>query len=225
MHELEPVLKLLAELDPLGVYLFGSAVHGGLAPRSDLDVLAVLKRRTTDDEKQRLFDGLRAIQGRAVEVTLVAHHQAPTYVDFQWGAWLPDTWASGKDPDLAILIHKVLLADHALAGPPPGTLLAAIPPDRLRAAMLASVEPILEGLHEEPTNAILALCRIYYSLVTGAIAPKGDAAAWAHARFPHVAIAKARAVYLGGLPDDYTGIDLDYAAANLRALIAQQDRT
>jgi streptomycin 3"-adenylyltransferase len=225
VHELEPVLKLLAELDPLGVYLFGSAAEGGLQPRSDLDVLAVLKRRTTDAEKQRLLEALRALPGRPVEVTLVAHHEAPAYKDFQWGAWLPDTWESGEDPDLAILIHKVLLADHALAGPPPGTLLAAIPPERLRASMLASVDPILEGLHEDTTNALLALCRIYYSLVTGAIASKGDAAAWAHARFPHVAINRARAIYLGGLPDDYTGIDVDYAAANLRALIAQQDRT
>lgn len=225
MHELEPVLKLLAELDPLGVYLFGSAVHGGLQPRSDLDVLAVLERRTTDAEKRRLFEGLRAIKGRPVEVTLVAHHEAPSYMDFQWGAWMPDAWESGENADLAILIHKVLLADHALAGPPPGTLLGAIPPERLRAAMLASVDPILLDLHEDTTNVILALCRIYYSLVTGAIASKGDAAAWAHARFPHAAIAKARAIYLGGLPEDYTGIDLDYAAANLRALIAQQDRT
>jgi len=225
VHETEPVLALLAELDPLGVYLFGSAVHGGLRPRSDVDILAVLKRRTTDAEKQRLLEGLRALPGRPVEVTLVAHHQAPAYTDFQWGGWLPDTWESGEDPDLAILIHKVLLADHPLAGPPPGTLLAPIPADRLRAAMLAGVEPILAGLHEEPTNAILALCRIYYSLVTGAIASKDEAAAWAHARFPHVALQRARAIYLGGLPDDYTGIDLDYAAANLRALIAQQDRT
>jgi streptomycin 3"-adenylyltransferase len=224
VHELESVLHLLTGLRPLGVYLFGSAVHGGLQPRSDLDVLAVLERRTTDEEKQRLFEGLRAIEGRPVELTLVAHHQAHTFVDFQWGGWLPDRWESGEDPDLAILIHKVLLADHPLLGPPPASLLAPVPGDRLRAAMLADVEPLLEGLHEEPTNAILTLCRIYYSLVTGGIASKGEAARWAHARFPHVALAKARAIYLGGLPEDYTGIDLDYAAANLRALIAQQDR-
>lgn len=222
VQETEPVLALLAGLDPLGVYLFGSAVHGGLRPRSDLDVFAVLARRTTEDEKQRLFEGLRALRGRPVEVTLVARHEIQ--MDFQWGAWLPDQWESGENPDLPILIHKVLLADRALVGPPPAQLLEAPPWDDLRAAMLASVDPILLDLREDPTNVILALCRIYYSLVTGAIASKDEAAAWAHARFPHVALQKARAIYLGGLPDDYTGIDLDYAAANLRALIAQQDR-
>jgi hypothetical protein len=40
----------------------------------------------------------------------------------------------------------------------------------------------------------------------------------------HAAAAKARAGYLGGLPENCTGIDLDHAAAELRALIAQQDR-
>jgi streptomycin 3"-adenylyltransferase len=90
--------------------------------------------------------------------------------------------------------------------------------------MLELVDPILEGLHEDPTNAILTLCRIYCTLVTGEFVPKDVAAEWAHIRFPHAAIAKARATYLGGLPEHYTGIDLDYAAANLRSLIAQQDR-
>ena len=31
-------------------------------------------------------------------------------------------------------------------------------------------------------------------------------------------------IHVAGFPEDYTGIDLDYVAANLRALIAQQDR-
>lgn len=224
MEETEPVLKLLAELAPLGVYLFGSAVHGGLRPRSDIDVLAVIARPTTDAEQQRLFEGLRALKGRPVEVTLVVLEQAPTHMDFQWGAWAPDAWESGENHDLAILIHKVLLANRPLSGPPPAQLLEAPPWDDVRAAMFASVDPILLDLHEDTTNVILALCRIYYSLVTGGIASKDEAGAWAHARFPHVALHRARAIYLGGLPDDYAGIDLDYVGANLRALIAQQDR-
>jgi streptomycin 3"-adenylyltransferase len=90
--------------------------------------------------------------------------------------------------------------------------------------MLDSVDPIIVGLHEDPTNAILALCRILCTLVTGEFVPKDVAAEWAHARFPHPAIAKARATYLGGLPEHYAGLDVEYAAENLRALIAQQDR-
>jgi predicted nucleotidyltransferase len=42
----------------VGAYLFGSAVLGGLQPRSDLDVLAASKRRTTREERQGLVDRL-----------------------------------------------------------------------------------------------------------------------------------------------------------------------
>ncbi|MDA0167827.1 DUF4111 domain-containing protein [Solirubrobacter taibaiensis] len=220
MQELEAVQALVAELDPLGVYLFGSAVHGGLQPRSDLDVFVVARRRLTTAEKQRLFEGLRTIEGRNVEVTIVADGA----MEFQWGGWLPDRWEEGENHDLAILIHKVLLASRTLDGPPPQALLDPPDPEAIRHAMFDTVEPVLLDLHEDTTNVLLTLCRIYYSLVTGAIAPKGDAAAWAHARFPHIGIQRAQAIYLGGLPEDYTGIDVDYVAENLRALIAQQDR-
>ena len=89
---------------------------------------------------------------------------------------------------------------------------------------MPDLEPLLARLHEDPTTTILALCRIYCEAVTRETVSEDVAVAWAHARFPHVALARARAIAIGGLPDDYTGIDLDYAAANLRALIAQQDR-
>ncbi|MBE2319666.1 DUF4111 domain-containing protein [Solirubrobacter sp. CPCC 204708] len=210
----------MAELDPRGVYLFGSAVHGGLQPRSDLDVFVVARERLTDAQKRRLFEGLRAIKGRNVEVTVVAHGR----MEFQWGGWLPDRWEEGENHDLPILVHKVLLASRTLHGPPPQALLEPPAPDEIRQAMLDTVEPVLLDLHEDTTNVLLTLCRIYYSLVTGDIASKGEAAAWALARFPHEALAKARAIYLGGLPENYAGLDVDYAAANLRALIAQQDR-
>jgi streptomycin 3"-adenylyltransferase len=222
VQELEAVQALVAELQPLGVYLYGSAVHGGLKPRSDLDVFVVTRRRTTETEKRRLVEGLRAITGRNVEVTITADGAA--YMDFQWGGWLPDGWEEGENPDLQLLIHQVRERSRTLHGPPPTELLPAIAPEDLRRAMFDSVDPIIGGLHEDPTNAILALCRMLCTLVTGEFVPKDVAAEWTHARFPHAAIAKARATYLGGLPEDYTGLDLEYVAANLRALIAQQDR-
>lgn len=224
MRELEAVQALVAELDPLGVYLYGSAVHGGLKPHSDLDVFVVTEQRTTEAQKRRLFEGLRSIEGRHVEVTITAQPDQPTYMDFQWGGWLPDGWESGENVDLRLLIHQVRATGQVLHGPAPETLLDPIPREDLDRAMLACVDPILLDLHEDTTNVILALCRIYCTLVTGEFVPKDVAAQWASARFPHAAIAKARATYLGGLPESYTGIDLDYAAANLRALIAQQDR-
>ena len=93
-----------------------------------------------------------------------------------------------------------------------------------RDTLLASVDPLLAELHEDPTRVILGLCRVYCALVTGELVPEIDAATWAHARFPHIGIQRAQVIYVTGGSPDYEGIDLDYVAENLRALIAQQDR-
>ena len=66
-HQLQRVLTLLREVlgaDVVGAYLFGSAVLGRAQTAERLDVLALLKRSTTRDEKQRLADRLLAISGR-----------------------------------------------------------------------------------------------------------------------------------------------------------------
>ena len=82
----------------IGAYLYGSAVAGGLRPRSDVDVLVVASRRTTRHERRRLVDGLVPISRRGVrrasfrplEITVVAQPDVrpwrwPPRVDFQYG--------------------------------------------------------------------------------------------------------------------------------------------
>jgi predicted nucleotidyltransferase len=57
-EQLARVVALVRDVlgpNAVGAYLFGSAVFGGLKPRSDLDVLAASKRRTTREERQGLL--------------------------------------------------------------------------------------------------------------------------------------------------------------------------
>jgi hypothetical protein len=69
----------LAPGTALGVYLYGSALAGGLRPDSDLDLFGVLRRRLTDAERAALVDGLvpiswraeRPLEWRPLELTLV----------------------------------------------------------------------------------------------------------------------------------------------------------
>lgn len=85
----------------VGAYLFGSAVHGGLRPESDLDIFVVCRRPTSRGEKERLARGLLRISGRSapegarrrVEVTVaVQSHfkpwRYPPRLEFQYGDWL-----------------------------------------------------------------------------------------------------------------------------------------
>jgi streptomycin 3"-adenylyltransferase len=44
----------------VAAYLFGSAVRGGLEPRSDIDVFAVSRRPTSSGDERRLVDRLLA---------------------------------------------------------------------------------------------------------------------------------------------------------------------
>ena len=62
--QIELLLTLVRDVlheDVVGAYLHGSAVLGGLRPRSDLDVMVVSKRRTNRAEKQQLISQLLAL--------------------------------------------------------------------------------------------------------------------------------------------------------------------
>ncbi len=63
---MEEVVRLVRQVfgaDVAGAYLHGSAVLDGLRPSSDIDVLAVLRRRTTEGERRALVTALLEISG------------------------------------------------------------------------------------------------------------------------------------------------------------------
>jgi predicted nucleotidyltransferase len=206
--------------DVVAAYLFGSAVQGGLRPRSDLDVLAVAIRRTTRAEKQRLVDRLLEISGRQmpqgqwrrVELTIVVQPEVrpwrfPPRMDFQYGDWLRAEFERGdvspwpaRNPDVASLITMVLLADTPVFGPPPAEALDPVPHRDLVRAIVGGIGSLLGDLDEDTRNVILTLARIWSTVATGAVRSKDAAADWALDRLPvehRPVLARARAIYLG----------------------------
>ena len=82
MEQLDRVTAVVQEAlgeAVMGIYLHGSAVSGGLKPRSDLDVLGVISRPTTAGERRELIEQLMPMSGRgdpsgrsrSIELTLV----------------------------------------------------------------------------------------------------------------------------------------------------------
>ena len=85
--------------DAIGAYVRGSAVLGGLGPNSDIDVLAISRRPTSEKGKRILIDRLTRVSRhgdpavRRVELELLVHGEVrpwryPAPVDFMYGDWL-----------------------------------------------------------------------------------------------------------------------------------------
>jgi streptomycin 3"-adenylyltransferase len=223
-QQVDRVLRVVRDVlgpDAVGAYLFGSAVLGGLRPRSDLDLLVVSSRATTREEKQRLVDRLLAISGRStprgrwrnVELTIVVEPEIkpwryPPSFDFQYGGWLRrevesgnvEPWPTRTNPDLALLMTMVLLGNRPVLGPPPADLFDPVPHDDLINAMVGGIDSLLANLDGDTRNVILTLARIWSTVATGEIRSKDGAAEWALARLPEeqrAVLARAGAIYLG----------------------------
>jgi predicted nucleotidyltransferase len=225
--QLDQVVELIHALlghDAVAAYLYGSAVHGGLRPDSDIDVLVVGRRPTTAVERRQFIDRLLAISGRhatsgpsrSIELTIVVGSEVrpwryPPQLDLQYGDWLRRVFERGDlppwptpNPDLAVLLTIVRRSGRALFGPMPAEILDPVPRADLERAMLDGIPDLLADLDSDTRNVILTLARIWTTMATGKIQPKDVAAEWALARLPrthHAVLARARAMYLGEEPD------------------------
>ncbi len=224
MDQLAQTAGLVSDVlgpDLLGTYLHGSAVLGGLAPASDLDVLAVTRRSLDGRQRRALLAGLLEISGltaavRPVELTVVVQSEVrpwrfPPTGDFLYGEWLRDTLrASGPPmpepmPDLALALTMVLAGDHPLTGPPPAELLDPVPHTDLVRASVESIPGLLADLADDTRNVLLTLARIWTTLATGHVVPKHTAADWALTHLPaqhRPALQHARDLYLTTLYED-----------------------
>lgn len=225
------VVRLLAEALPAravrGVYLYGSAVAGGLRPESDLDLLAVVDRRLTPAERRAILSRLLPISGRVsrpaawrpIELTLVVHDDVrpwryPPRIELQYGEWLrTEALADAIEPreaspDAAILISMVRDSGRALVGPPASAVLDAVPAADVARAMVDELPPLLEDLEHDTRNVLLTLARMWSTLATGDIRSKDAAVDWVLPRLApvHRAIMElARDAYLGTAADAWAG--------------------
>lgn len=205
----------------VALYLYGSAVAGGLRPDSDLDLFVVTDRRLTDREKRGTVEGLLPISGREtrasswrpIEMTIVALPEIrpwryPPQMELQYGEWLRDAFLSGalepepgESPDLGVLITMVRESGRALIGPAAAEVLDAVPRADLVRAMVDGVPSLMADLAGDTRNVLLTLARIWTTVETGKIRSKDEAADWAMSRLPDVhrpMLARARDLYLTG---------------------------
>ncbi|WFZ27798.1 aminoglycoside adenylyltransferase family protein [Citrobacter portucalensis] len=215
------LIARIIEGDLVAVHLYGSAVEGGLKPQSDIDLLVTIRQPLNTRQRKDLMQGFLEISAppgsvdsyRALEVTIVVYSQLvpwqfPPSREMQFGEWLRDDILAGiveptqLDPDLSILLTQARRASVALFGEPAGTLFNVIP----FSDVVQTFRHILDmwqkpgDLEGDERNIILTLARIWYSVVTGNIVAKDEAASWLIPQLPDEyadTLQAARAEYLG----------------------------
>ncbi|NUR46155.1 MAG: DUF4111 domain-containing protein [Sphingomonas sp.] len=209
----------------VAVHLFGSALQGGLKPSSDIDLLVVVEEQLRDDIRDSLMVGLLTASAppganeavRPLEVTVVARTSItpwrhPVRRELQFGEWLREDIEAGRfegsiaDPDLTILLSKVLLHGASLVGPEPSEILGPVPTSDVMQALLETAAQwnVPEDWAGEERNIVLALARMWFTASTGAIASKDDAAHWLIERLPEehrMVVSSAAAAYRGEADD------------------------
>ncbi|WP_404457153.1 aminoglycoside nucleotidyltransferase ANT(9) [Oceanobacillus kapialis] len=225
-------LKIVEELlgsSIVGVYLFGSAVKGGLRINSDVDVLVVVNHRLSEVNRKNLTDRLMLISGkignkdsvRPLEVTFINHKDAipwqyPPRNEFIYGEWLRDDFEKGQiqessyDPDLAIVLAQARKNSVSLFGPPASDILAPVPITDIRRAIKESLPELIEGIKGDERNVILTLARMWQTVAVSEISPKDVAAEWAITRLlnEHAHLLEAaRKAYRGEYVDKWEKVD------------------
>ena len=211
----------------LGIYLFGSVVIGGLKRDSDVDVLVAVKESLTFSKRQMLVGRLLKVSGaignahsvRPIELTIVKVSDVvpwhyPPRAEFVYGEWLREEYEAGSvpeatyDPDLAIVLKKVIDNSLPMYGDTAINLFEPIAPADIRRAIRESLPGLLEGVEGDERNVILTLARMWLTATTGDIVPKDRAAEWAMKQLPKEyasVLNEARLGYLGKTDDNWSG--------------------
>ncbi|WP_148255422.1 aminoglycoside adenylyltransferase family protein [Aidingimonas lacisalsi] len=209
----------------VGIYLFGSAVVGGLKNDSDVDILVAVNGALTFPQRQALVAQLMNVSGaignvhsiRPIELTVIAVSDVvpwrfPPRAEFVYGEWLREEFETGSvpepghDPDLTIVLKKVVDNSFPLYGKGATELFDPVPVADIQRAIRESLPTLLAEAEGDERNVVLTLSRMWLTAATGDIAPKDSAAEWGERRLPddHAALLKyAREGYLGEIEDQW----------------------
>jgi predicted nucleotidyltransferase len=225
--EAENALKLVKRelADSLvAAYLHGSVVAGGLRPDSDVDLLVVVDRALTHEDRGHLVNELMKISGRVgdpsrrpIELTIVqmddlSSSTYPARCELLYGEWLREDFETGtvpephRDPEITLMLAQARQEAKTLVGPDADELLPSIPQSDVRRAIGDALPALLAAFEGDERNVLLTLARMWHTLETGEFVPKDVAAEWAANRLPveqGSILAEARDAYAGKREDNW----------------------
>ena len=228
------LIKEILENKLVAVYLYGSAVMGGLRVNSDVDILVVTDSSLSKETRNKLAKRLMLISGRPgvpnavrpLEVTVVNQKEVvpwhfPPKIEFMYGEWLRDQFEKGDipgasiDPDLTILLAQLRKNSVNLFGPKAEDVFEPIPKLDIQRAMRDCLPGLIASVKGDERNVILTLARMWLTAATGEIGSKDLAAEWVYPQLPNDLAAlldQARKAYLGEVVDKWEGLETEVAS-------------
>ena len=225
------VIEELFENQLIGIYLYGSAILGGLHINSDVDILVISNQDLTDATRNELTKRLMLISGkigcknlkRPLEVTVINQNdivpwQFPSKCEFMYGEWLREQMEAGDipqscyEPDVAILLWQARSHSLSLKGPEAFKVIEPIPMKDIQKAIRCSLPELIAGVKGDERNALLTLARMWFTIATGEICSKDMAAEWVTPRLPQnlaVLLEIARKAYLGECDDCWSDLEAE----------------
>ncbi|HID56657.1 TPA: DUF4111 domain-containing protein [Candidatus Poribacteria bacterium] len=207
--QIEEFLTALREIlkdNLVGLYLHGSLAMGCFNPKlSDLDLLAVTKRRMSLEEKREIIQLLLRSSGSPspIEISFLSHADLnpwryPTPFDLhyseEWrdqyieqlqsGEWRSWNEERLEDEDLAAHITIAINSGIPLHGPSPERVFPGIPEEDYVASILSDFQWACDRMREKPVYGVLNSCRVYLYLLEGKISSKEEAGDWAIVNLP-----------------------------------------
>lgn len=223
----------------IGIYLYGSAILGGLHINSDVDILVIVNQDLTEETRNELTKRLMLLSGkigcknlnRPLEVTIINQNdivpwQFPPKCEFMYGEWLREQMEAGDipqacyDPDVAILLWQARSHSLSLKGPEAIEVIEPISMNDIQKAIRCSLPNLIADVKGDERNALLTLARMWFTIATGEICSKDMAAEWVIPRLPQnlaVLLEIARNAYLGECEDCWG--DLEAEITSLVALM------
>lgn len=213
----------------VGAYLHGSFGGGYADEFSDVDFVVLTARSLSAEEEAQL---------QALHAQLYADGEPPFAKRLE-GSYAPVEVFRSLDPELrpflyldngasqltrdvhcnnAVIRHQVRERSIVLAGPDPKELIAPVDRDTLRDEARAVMDEYAEWLESDgarfplwaQTYLVLTLCRLVFTIQTGAVAGKREAAEWGQRELdPAWAPLIAQALENRGPPESRTPADPD----------------
>jgi hypothetical protein len=186
----------------VGLYVYGSLTQNAFdARRSDVDCVAVIRRRLSSVVVSRLRSTLGRLNSRhawmrRLQLTILIQRELLQFNGDGWLYQFGRLSRTGSDGN-PIIWANILESGHVVFGADPHTFVPPISATLVRAALEREINYLRAELVMKPASvwrtraayrryAALTACRILYTLETGRVGPKRTAAVWALRRLPSV---------------------------------------